>query len=103
LAKLKNVQVIDGAVNSTFDIYAVPDEVFTFIFPEAHNVAFLKDTERRLSEYQIDEVQFWQQFYKNRVFKPQVRGIHGTLHLTGSLVQERYFPTRREEDVIRDT
>jgi len=99
---LKNVQVIDGAVNSTFDIYAVHKDVFIFMFPERNNVVFLADIEQKLSEHKIDKVQFWQQFYRNRIPKPQVHGIHGTLHLTGSSVEERFFPTRREEDVVRD-
>jgi hypothetical protein len=97
---VKNVQVVDGAANSTFEIYAVPEDVFESIFPGDRNVAFARDVERGLGETGTNEVVFWRRFYERRMPKTKVQGIHGTLHLTGSFVEEQYFPTRREEDAL---
>jgi hypothetical protein len=66
---MKNVQVIDGAVNSTFDIYAIPDDVFVLLFPEDQNVTFLAAVEKTLSRLGITPVQFWDQFYMVKVSK----------------------------------
>ena len=32
---MKNIQVIDGALNCTFSIFQASDEEFTLLFPEA--------------------------------------------------------------------
>jgi hypothetical protein len=100
---LKNIQVVDGAINSTFEIYAVTDDVFDLMFPAGQNVSFVAEVEQRRKASNIDETEFWQAVYQNKLPKTEVCGIHGTLHLTGSNVEKEYFPTRREEEVINPT
>lgn len=90
---MKNVQVIDGAVNSIFEIYEVPEALFELMFPDQRDVAFLSDVERAF-EGRCDDPWAW--LHRNSVAKRQVVGIHGTLHLTGSGCLEEYFPDRRE-------
>ncbi|GGI11711.1 hypothetical protein [Gottfriedia solisilvae] len=90
----KNVQVIDSAVNSIFKIFEVSSEQFNILFPNHSEIAFLEDYPEL-----IDDISFWSEFYKNRLDKIDVVGIHGTLHLTGSDIDKSEFPNRRELDV----
>lgn len=95
---MKNIQVIDGAANSIFEIYQVPNDLFDILFPNSTDIAFVdeidKDDETREGK------RFWNMVYQHPVNKKRVAGIHGTLHLTASLVDKEYFPTRKEDEVI---
>ena len=83
--------MIDGAINSTFEIYEISDEQFQKLFPSGTNIAFAADFP------ESDPV--WSGLYSNRVPKPRVQGIHGTLHLRDKEEKGQFFPTRREEEV----
>ncbi len=48
---MKNIQIIDGAANSTFDIYQIPDELFQQIFPAETDIAFQNDVEIQFQNY----------------------------------------------------
>lgn len=88
---MKNIQVIDGAVNSIYEIYSVTDKVFSRLFPNDSNIAFAEDFP--------EGDPLWTDFYKQRVSKESVNGIHGTLHLRNKAAIASFFPTRRETDV----
>ena len=88
---MKNIQVIDGAVNSVFEIYAIEDSLFYRLFPNGAEIAFTSDCPKS------DPI--WEGLYKIRVLKSQVRGIHGTLHLDLSEANPEHFPNRKESDV----
>ncbi len=99
----KNIQVIDGACNSTYDVFEVPEYIFDMLFPEETDVAFLSEVEERIEEYfsvhKIDEASWWGRVYASKVDKKRLIGIHGTLHLTGSIGDHNYFLSRKEQDV----
>ena len=40
---MKNIQVIDGAVNCVYDIFAATDEEFALIFPNGQDIAFIDE------------------------------------------------------------
>lgn len=40
---MKNIQVIDGAQNSVYDIFSATDKEFTLTFPDATNIAFINE------------------------------------------------------------
>src|SRR5579863_4229078 len=44
---MKNVQVIDGAINCVYDIFAVTDAEFRLIFGLGEDVAFIDDVLKR--------------------------------------------------------
>lgn len=92
---LKNIQVIDGAINSTFDIFEIEDEKFDILFPGEKDVSFLEDYPQRL----LNNNHFWDTIYCRKVDKKSVNGIHGTLHLTGSDIDKNEFPNRKESDI----
>jgi hypothetical protein len=40
---MKNIQVIDSALNCVYDIFAATDEEFALIFPPGEDVAFIDE------------------------------------------------------------
>jgi len=44
---LKNIQVIDGAMNSVYDVFATTDDEFSLIFPEGEDIAFIDEVMSR--------------------------------------------------------
>jgi hypothetical protein len=89
--QVKNIQIIDGARNSVFEIYSVSDEVFFRLFPDGADISFMEDFP--------EEDPVWIGFYQKPVRKMDVIGIHGTLHFHDKSIKSPYFPTRREIDV----
>jgi hypothetical protein len=73
---MKNIEIVDGALNSRFEIYAVDDEVFGTLFPEGKDEIYLED----LSEELQDDAVFWNRVYACEVDRRSVQGIHGILH-----------------------
>ena len=78
LRSTKNVQVIDGAMNCTYSIYAFTDEQFALLFPEeGQDVEFIEDAWKRLSKKQRKRA--FSGAWTRPVRKPDAQGIHGTL------------------------
>ncbi|GGB72058.1 hypothetical protein [Fictibacillus barbaricus] len=84
----RNIQVIDGAINSTFDVFEIS-------FPNGRNVSFIDDF-----PHLENDAEFWFNLYSNKLEKSKVNGIHGTIHSTGSYVEKTEFPNRKESDVL---
>lgn len=70
-----HVEIIDGALNSRFEIYAVSDDDFQRVFGSKDEV-YLEDLEATLQE----DAAFWDCFYAQEVDRRTVAGIHGVLH-----------------------
>lgn len=95
---MKNIQVIDGAENSEYAIYAVTEEEFALIFPaEGQNVEFIEDLIDRLGEEMADRV--FEHVWSRRVDKPNVVGIHGTLFYE-LLNKKKYYPAKNDRSMI---
>lgn len=95
---MKNIQVIDGAENSEYAIYAVTDEEFALIFPaDGQNVEFIEDLIERLGEDNADKV--FEHVWGRRVDKLDVVGIHGTLFYE-LLEKKRYYPDKNDRTMI---
>ena len=96
---MKNIQVIDGAVNSIFEIYEVDDLIFNEIFANERDVVFISDL-LEYSDFSNEEViAFWRKVYSCRKDKKIVNGIHGTLHLEGSNCKKDYYFDGKESSV----
>lgn len=94
---MKNIQVIDDAVNARYAIYAVTDEEFATLFPdEGQDVEFIEDVIHRLGEDRTGELM--SPVWERLVPKPQVNGIHGTLFY--GLSGKRKFYENKREPVI---
>lgn len=93
----KNVQIIDGAMNCTYSIYAFTDEQFALLFPgEGQDVEFIEDTWGRLSPEQRERA--FSGAWARPVRKPDAQGIHGTLFYQLDY-KKKYYPSKREGDV----
>lgn len=93
---MKNVQVIDGAVNCTYSIFAADDDEFAAVFIDNHDVEFAEDVVARLGEERASAV--LGALWKRPVDKKSVQGIHGTLFYELAR-KKRFYPTRREAEM----
>lgn len=91
---MKNVQVIDGAINAAYTIFAVTEDEFKLIFPgDGQNIEVVEDMVDRLGDERVGEVMA--PVWGREVPKPDVRGIHGTLFY-GMPEKKRYYENKRE-------
>jgi hypothetical protein len=94
---MKNIQVIDGAENSVYDVFTATDEEFALIFPAGQDIAFIDEVMARGSQEQLDEV--FARIWERRVPKRNAMGIHGILFYELEH-KKQYYPTRRDEEAI---
>ena len=94
---MKNIQVIDGAVNCVYDIFAATDEDFALLFPAGEDVAFIKEVSSRADPARLEEA--FSRLWQRRVRKCDVSGIHGLLFYELDH-KAAYYPTRRDEEAI---
>ena len=92
---MKNVQVIDSALNAVYDIFGASDDDFALIFPDNTDIAFAEDFENPSPAIEAAFARLW----ANRIPKVQVQGIHGTLFY-GLEQKRRYYPTRRDDEAV---
>lgn len=96
--KRKNIQVIDGADNCTYDIYSSDETDFNLIFPgEGQDIEFIEDFTSRVGENVAADTlnRLWQ--YREN--KKNIHGIHGTLFFEMDL-KKPFYPTKREAEMI---
>jgi hypothetical protein len=94
---MKNIQVIDGAINSAYDIFSATDEEFSLIFPEGQDVAFIDEVYQRQSSEVLDKT--FKNIWGRRIPKKEANGIHGMLFYELD-AKKVYYPTRRDEEAI---
>jgi hypothetical protein len=94
---MKNIQIIDGADNSVFDIFAATEEEFLLIFPEGQDVAFIEEVMIRSLGSELDEA--FKRIWTRRIPKRDAMGIHGILFYELDH-KKQYYPTRRDEEAI---
>jgi hypothetical protein len=94
---MKNIQVIDGAVNCVYDIFAATDEEFGLIFLPGHDVAFIDEVMERGPVDVLDVV--FSRVWGRRVRKSEAMGIHGLLFYELA-EKKQYYPTRRDEEAV---
>ena len=92
---MPNIQVIDGADNCVYDIFAATDEEFTLLFPPGEDVAFIDEVISRADPIRLQEV--FSQLWQRRVRKRDAVGIHGLLFYELGH-KAAYYPTRRDEE-----
>jgi hypothetical protein len=94
---MKNIQVIDGAENTVYDVFAATDEEFSLIFPEGQDIAFIDEVMARGPEADLNNV--FEKIWKRRIPKAQAMGIHGLLFYELEC-KKRYYPTRKDEEAV---
>ena len=94
---MKNIQVIDGADNCVYDVFAVTAEEFALIFPTGQDVAFIDEVLARESEADLDEA--FTRIWQRRIPKCEAMGIHGLLFYELNHKMQ-YYPTRKDEEAV---
>jgi hypothetical protein len=94
---LKNIQVIDGALNATFSVFQATEEEFAAVFPaEGQDMELIEDFLERVGEEQARRI--LQPIWERPILKRDTLGIHGTLYYQYQ-ERRRYLPaTKREVD-----
>jgi len=91
---MKNVMIIDGAINCSYDIFQFRDAEFRLIFPkENQDIAFIDEVPEK-----VLVSTFWDEVWQRRVNKKSVHGIHGLLFYDLDQKKE-YYPNRRDSDL----
>ena len=94
---MKNVQVIDGALNCVYDVFAVSDRDSRELFPGGTDIAFIDEVVARLGERRSGEI--LGKAWKRRCVKKDLMGLHGTLFYELEH-KKSYYPTRRDVDAV---
>lgn len=92
---MKNIQVIDGALNAVYDIFSATDEEFALVFPDGQDIAFIGEVLERGSKKELDAA--FEHIWRRRIPKRDAVGIHGTLFYELDH-KKPYYPTRRDEE-----
>lgn len=96
---MKNIQVIDDAINCTYEIFAISDELFYEIFPNEQDVEFENDLFERCGDLRAKEL--LDTLWKNRLNKKEVVGIHGTIFFGYDFDDKKpFYPTKKESEMI---
>jgi len=94
---MKNIQVIDGADNSVYDIYQATSAEFDMIFPVGTDVAFIDEVMDQHPGEELDAI--FAEIWKRRIPKKDAIGIHGLLfHELES--KKQFYPTRKDEEAV---
>lgn len=94
---MKNIQVIDDAVNCVYDIFAASDEEFALIFPPGQDIAFINEVVERNDTKALEQA--FGKIWERRVSKAAASGIHGTLFYQLE-EKKQYYPTRKDEEAV---
>ena len=94
---MKNIQIIDGAQNCVYDIFAATEEEYALVFNEGSDIAFIDEVYANGDKQRLDVA--FANIWKRRVRKSDAQGIHGILFYELS-EKKVYYPTRRDEDAV---
>jgi hypothetical protein len=94
---MRNIQIIDGAVNCVYDIFAATEEEFCIIFPGETDVAFIDEVYKFNDPIVLDGI--FSSIWKRRIKKSEVNGIHGILFYELDF-KKRFYPTRKDEEAV---
>jgi hypothetical protein len=94
---LKNIQIIDGALNATFSIFRATEDEFAAIFAAAgQDMEFIEDFTARVGDERA--LQILKPVWERPILKRDAQGIHGTLYYEYES-KRKYLPkTKREVD-----
>lgn len=94
---MRNLQVIDGAENCAYDVFAATDEEFEVIFPKGQDIAFIDEVCSRVESTSLEKI--FSMIWTRRVRKREVQGIHGLLFYELEY-KKCYYPNRRDEEAV---
>lgn len=97
-AEMKNIQVIDGALNCTFSIFQATEKEFSLLFPEVgQDIQYAEDLWLLPKQKKIKAA--LRQLWERPIRKQNALGIDGTLFYELERYKA-YYPEKREDAVI---
>ena len=72
---MKNIQIIDGAENTVYDIFQATDDEFAVIFPDGTDLAFSDEISDRADEQSL--IALFTEIWKRQIPKKDAHGMHG--------------------------
>jgi hypothetical protein len=98
VTSMKNIQVIDGAMNCSYDLFSVTEDEFAVLFPEiGQDIEFIEDVIGRVGDESLGRMM--RNVWDRPVKKSDVVGIHGTLFYE-LLWKKKYYPTKRSTELV---
>jgi hypothetical protein len=92
---MKNIQIVDGAVNATYSIFQATDEEFQTIFPQSgQDLEIVEDYVGRVGEDEAGKI--LSRIWERPVHKRDAHGIHGTLYYDYK-EKAKYLPESKRE------
>lgn len=91
---MKNIQIINGAMNATFSVFQAKEEEFAAIFPDGRDMELVEDLIERLGEEAAGSV--LEPLWERPILKRNALGIHGTLFYDNEDRRE-YIPRSKRE------
>ena len=91
---MRNIQVIDAAVNATFSVFQATDDEFAVIFPDGRDMEIADDLIERVGEEEANRVLL--AVWDRPILKRDAAGIHGTLFYDADECRE-FMPTSMRE------
>lgn len=89
---MKNIQIIDRALNCAYDIFEMADDLYDYVFRNGRDIAFIEDFSGDATP-EIDTL--FERMWKRPVNKKKVNGIHGAIFY--ELTEKREFYSNRKE------
>lgn len=90
---MKNIQIIDGALNVTFSIFQATEEEFAAIFPNGQDMELAEDLFERLGDEEASRM--LAPLWNRPILKRDALGIHGTLFYNNN--EHRHIPRSKRE------
>jgi hypothetical protein len=94
---MKNIQVIDGALNCVYDVFAAADDDHALIFANGTDVAFAEDLARRSDVDRVTAA--LERLWTCRIQKAQAMGIHG-IQFYELAEKRQYYPSLKDEEAV---
>lgn len=92
---MKNIQIIDGAVNATYSMFQATEDEFSTIFPlPGQDIEVVEDYFSRVGEKKASKT--LSKLWEKPIHKRDVNGIHGTLYYNYK-ENAKYLPESRRE------
>jgi hypothetical protein len=92
---MKNIQIIDGAVNATYSIFQATNQEFDTIFPgPGQDIELVEDYVSRIGE--VEATKTLSTLWERPIHKRDACGIHGTLFY-GYKDKAKHLPESKRE------
>ena len=91
---MKNIQIIDSAVNATFSVFQATAEEFGAIFPDRRDMELVEDLIDRLGEEAAGAL--LAPIWDRPILKRDALGIHDTLFYDNEDRRSHIPPSKRE-------